>query len=130
MSAITLPGIPDSCEVQIPLIHPGFRGLIALGPTVWERDVLHACCHTLQTETFSVNDTACLQTAACKVDECTMNDPTVACVVLQKKEWAVNGTFGCLEGYRENKAGNLKKIGSMWAVLAAVMMGVASFGAL
>ncbi|KAF1848316.1 uncharacterized protein K460DRAFT_414888 [Cucurbitaria berberidis CBS 394.84] len=128
-SASTIPGVPISCAVQIPALHSEFPGLIAMGPSRSERDVLYQCCHTLHTELFSVNDTACLQTVMCKVAECTLNDPSYACVALQRESWKINGTFACLKGSKESKGGTVKRFGSTWMVIAAVVS-LVGFGAL
>ncbi|KAF1940724.1 hypothetical protein EJ02DRAFT_349397, partial [Clathrospora elynae] len=53
---------------------------------------------TLETELFSVNDTACLQTALCKVDDCDMGGLTHACVAVMRDTWKVERTFVCLRG--------------------------------
>jgi hypothetical protein len=56
-------------------VTPSFPGLIALGPTFDERDILIQCCRTLNTKLISANETECLRTAECPVYECAQSDP-------------------------------------------------------
>jgi hypothetical protein len=102
--------------------HPG---LIALGPTRDERDILNQCCNTLDTQLFYANDTACLRTAECPVIECSERDPSYTCVAMQRRAWMVEGTFGCVEG---RKSGAMRKGVKMWFVLVGVMVGVVGMG--
>ncbi|RMZ66133.1 homocitrate synthase [Pyrenophora seminiperda CCB06] len=74
---------------------PVSAGLIALGPTHVERDILFSCCHAWQTQIFSVGGTPCLQTAVCHVQECSPKDPTYVCVDMLREQWKVNGPFKC-----------------------------------
>jgi hypothetical protein len=122
--ATSIPGIPISCAVDLPAVGPTFPGLIALGPSREERDILNQCCHTLETQLFSVNGTQCLQTAVCEVDACNLNDPSYACVALVRRDWEVEGTFACMKRVKESSGVRVNaKMGVAWAV-AGVVVGV------
>jgi len=124
----SLPGIPPTCAVKLPITLANFAGLIALGPTRSERDILYNCCHTWQTQVFSVNETACLQTAVCEVHECSNKDPSFACVAMLRSEWQVDGLFVCLEGV-EKSTGVRRKMTVKGMVLGIVMGLGGVFGA-
>jgi hypothetical protein len=126
--ATSLPGIPISCSVNLPAVPATFPGLIALGPSRSERDILYQCCHTLETQRFSVNGTECLQTAVCQVEECSLRDPSFACVALVRWDWKVEGAFGCLEGGKES--GGMRMKARMGVLVVGVVLGVLGVGGL
>jgi hypothetical protein len=128
----SLPGILLSCAVNLPTVSANFPGLIALGPSHNERDILYQCCHVLETQTFSVNGTECLQTAMCKVGVCGLEDPSYACVALVRRDWKVEGAFACLEGVKKSagrKSKGIGRTGVLWVVVA-VALGVLGCGVL
>jgi hypothetical protein len=130
MALSVIPGIPITCVVNLPANHVNFPGLIALGPSRSERDILYNCCHTLQTELFSVNDTACLQTAVCRVGECSLNDASYACVALLRQNWKVEGAFACVEGARESRGAQAKaRMVVVWVAIS-VLLGALGNGGL
>jgi hypothetical protein len=126
ISATSLPGIPISCSVDLPAVPPSFPGLIALGPTRSERDILYQCCHTFETQLFSINGTDCLQTAVCKVGACSLDDPSYACVALVRRDWKVDGAFACMQGVRSGAGKGVKMGMGVWVMaLVGVLGGVA-----
>jgi len=104
---------------------PNFTGLIALGPTRTERDILYNCCHTWETTVLPDNGPACFQMVICEVHECSKKDPSFACVAMLREEWKVNGTFACVEGAKKNTGRNKRM--TVKGVVLAVMAGLAGF---
>ncbi|KAF2134428.1 hypothetical protein P153DRAFT_257640, partial [Dothidotthia symphoricarpi CBS 119687] len=102
--SVTLPNIPATCAIQLPTLSPNFQGLIALGGTRIEADILHLCCPDYDNTYISRNDTPCARLASCRVQTCTLEDPSYACVARGRREWKVpyDATFECVEGTRES----------------------------
>lgn len=59
--------------------------------------------------------------------ECSLNDPSYACVALQRESWKVGGAFACVKGFENGGGGKVSAgVGMMVAmgVLAVMGMGV------
>jgi hypothetical protein len=73
-------------------------GLLALGPTIPERDILVQCCRNIDTRLITTNGIDCMRTAECPVVECSARDPAWDCVARMRNVWAVDGLFECVPG--------------------------------
>ncbi|KAH9864555.1 hypothetical protein J1614_010490 [Plenodomus biglobosus] len=121
---LTIPDLSPVCSnglAQIPYTSPG---VIALGPTRSERDILYNCCHVLSTMKFSINDTTCLQTAICTVQECSLADPTFACVAMMREVWGVQGVFGCGSRLELDSGAARMRGGLRWIVVACALVSI------
>lgn len=124
----TITNSPAVCSPELEpfvgslLTSPRLQGLIALGPTLYERDILNQCCRTLDTQLFIVNSTGCLWRADCPVQECALSDPAYACVSMLRNQWDVNGTFACVPVKKSN-VDCRKAMGTIkWMVVAMVLI--------
>ncbi|KAF2845437.1 hypothetical protein T440DRAFT_277130 [Plenodomus tracheiphilus IPT5] len=117
--------LPTHCAT-LPPIPYNPPGILALGPTHAERDILYNCCHVLTTNSYSSNDTVCLQTAVCTVQECGLRDPTFACVARMREVWGVQGVLGCGVGVESGAMSLKDRLGWMVVVgtLVTVVLGI------
>lgn len=101
---------------------PGsFPGLIVLGPSINERDILKLCCAISSVTDIRASDgLRCLHVAECRVQHCGdgVNDPAMACVFRMRREWDIHGEFSCYNGV---SGADMRSAGG-WKVWLAVGM--------
>jgi hypothetical protein len=102
-----------------------FLGLLALGPTIPERDILIQCCRNINTHLITANGTDCMRTADCPVKGCSAGDPAWDCVARMRNVWTVNGLFGCVSGQKKSSEGGRKEVGLKDWMMVVLIMAVA-----
>jgi hypothetical protein len=63
------------------------------------------------------------------VEECSLRDPSFACVALVRRDWKVEGAFGCLEGVKSSGGVGMRGLKRVWVVVV-VVVGLLGVGAL
>lgn len=103
-----------------------FPGLIALGPSINERDILKLCCATNAiTDLRATDGSPCLSVAECRVQHCGdgVKDPALACVYRMRRDWNIKGEFSCHNGVSGAAS---TRYGGGWKLWFVVLMTIAA----